>query len=138
MYKLLINCPLGEQQIIQVGEGGDYYDLNRIEWDERKDGKLPDAITLGKMKRNGKKLDTLPDYLPGHAAFIAAQQAKIEQQTKKAQLDTDTKGDSDLSVLRDMTGPEIDDWFNVHIKTVNDSSKLLKKVIKSLVKQNLL
>lgn len=138
MFNLLINCPLGEQKIIEVGEGGGYYDLKRVEWDERKDGALPDGITLGKMKRNGKTLDTLPDYLPDHLAFLAAQQTRFDQQAKKTQLDTDTQSDGDLSVLRSMSGSQIDEWFTANIKTVNDASKLLKKVVKSLVKQNLL
>ncbi len=137
MYKLLINCPAGEQQIIQVGQGGNYYDQNRVIWDERTDGKIPD-VTLGKMVRNGKKLDTLPDYLPDHAAFLATQQTRIDQQNKKSQLETDTKGDSDLSLLRGMSGSEIDDWFAANITKQDQASKLLKKIVKSLVKQNLL
>jgi len=137
MYKLLINCPQGEQQIIKVGEGGNYFDSTRVIWDERSDGTLPD-VTLGKMRRNGKALETLPDYLPEHSAFLATVQARSDLQTKKSQLDTDTKQDGDLSVLRDMSGSQIDDWFAANIKTVSDSSKLLKKVVKSLVKQNLL
>lgn len=137
MYKLLINCPLGEQQVIQVGQGGNYFDSARVIWDERKDGALPDVI-LGKMRRNGKVLETLTDYLPEHSSYLATVQARADLQTKKSQLDTDTKQDGDLSVLRDMSGAQIDDWFTANIKTVNDASKLLKKVVKSLVKQNLL
>ena len=50
MTKLLVNAPTGEQQIITVGEGGGYFDINRVLWDERIDGGLPD-ITLGGMVR---------------------------------------------------------------------------------------
>jgi len=50
MTKLLVNAPTGEQQIITVGEGGAYCDINRVLWDERIDGELPD-ITLGGMVR---------------------------------------------------------------------------------------
>lgn len=138
MFNLLINCPLGEQKIIEVGEGGGYFDLKRVEWDERKDGALPEGITLGKMKRNGKTLDTLPNYLPEHLAFLAAQQTRLDQQAKKTQLDTDTQSDGDLLVLRRMSGAQIDEWFTVNITNVNQASKLLKKIVKSLVKQNLL
>ena len=138
MYKLLINCPLGEQQIISIGEGGWYFDLDRVEWDERKDGTLPANITLGKMKRKGDILETLPDYLPDHLAFLAATQAKTDLQIKKEQLATDTKNDGDFSVLRNMSGTEIDDWFTLNITNTNQVAKLLKKVVKSLVKQNLL
>ena len=138
MFNLLINCPLGEQKIIQVGEGGGYFDLDRVEWDERKDGTLPANITLGKMKRKGDILETLPDYLPDHLAFLAATQAKTDLQIKKEQLATDTKNDGDFSVLRNMSGTEIDDWFTLNITNTNQVAKLLKKVVKSLVKQNLL
>lgn len=138
MFKLLINCPLGEQQEIQVGEGGDYYDLNRVEWDERKDGPLPKDIIIGKMKRSGKTLITLPDYLPEHAAFIAAQQAKLDRQTKISQLDADVKGDSDLSLLRDMSSAQIDDWFAANVTNANQLIKFTKKLTKVLVKQGTL
>ena len=50
MTKLLVNSPQGIQQIIEVGEGGGYFDSARVLWDERADGALP-AITLGGMKR---------------------------------------------------------------------------------------
>lgn len=138
MFKLLVNCPTGEQQVIKVGVGGGYFDQSRVEWDERVDGVLPEGIVLGKMKRNGGILETLPDYLPGHAAFLAAQQKRTDQQAKRVQLETDTTGDNDLTVLRSMSGTEIDDWFTLNITNTNQAAKLLKKVVKSLIKQNLL
>jgi len=137
MYKLLINSPIGNQYVDLIDKTGNYFDPARVIWDERIDGALPDVI-LGKMRRNGKALETLSDYLPEHSAFLATVQARSDLQTKKSQLDTDTKQDGDLSVLRDMSGAQIDEWFTANIKTVNDASKLLKKVVKSLVKQNLL
>ena len=90
------------------------------------------------MKRKGDILETLPDYLPDHLAFLAATQAKTDLQIKKEQLATDTKNDGDFSVLRNMSGTEIDDWFTLNITNTNQVAKLLKKVVKSLVKQNLL
>lgn len=138
MYKLLINCPQGEQQIIKIGEGGSYFDMSLVIWDERTDGKLPDDITLGKMRRNGKALETLPDYLPDHAAFVAALQAKTDQQTKKTQLETDTKSDGDLALLRAMSGTEIDDWFTANVTNSNQAIRLLKKVVKTLARKDLL
>ena len=50
MIKILVNTPSGTQEIIDVGNGGGYFDSARVLWDERQDGPLP-AITLGGMKR---------------------------------------------------------------------------------------
>lgn len=55
MKKLLVNAPSGAQQIIEVGEGGGYFDNSRVVWDERTDGPLPE-ITLGGMVRSGGSL----------------------------------------------------------------------------------
>lgn len=52
MSKLLVNAPSGAQEIIEVGEGGGYFDDARVLWDEREDGPLP-AIALGGMVRQG-------------------------------------------------------------------------------------
>lgn len=53
--KLLINAPSGNQQIIEVSDGGGYFDPARVLWDEREDGPLPE-ITLGGMVREGGAL----------------------------------------------------------------------------------
>lgn len=55
MNKLLVNAPSGAQELIEVGEGGGYFDTSRVLWDEREDGPLP-AITLGGMVRSGSAL----------------------------------------------------------------------------------
>lgn len=55
MSKLLVNAPSGAQEIIEVGEGGGYFDIARVLWDEREDGPLP-QITLGGMVRSGAGL----------------------------------------------------------------------------------
>ena len=41
--RLLVNAPSGYQEVIEVGEGGGYFDLSRVLWDERTDGPLPDV-----------------------------------------------------------------------------------------------
>lgn len=51
MAKLLVNAPTGRQELIEIGEGGDYYDASRVLWDERVDGHLPEGITVGGMTR---------------------------------------------------------------------------------------
>lgn len=53
--KLLVNTPLGTQEVIEILEGGGYFDLNLVLWDERIDGPLPE-ITIGGMIRDGDNL----------------------------------------------------------------------------------
>ncbi len=53
--KLLVNAQGGAQELIEVGEGGGYFDPARVLWDERTDGPLP-QITLGGMVREGGSL----------------------------------------------------------------------------------
>ena len=55
MSKLLVNTPTGLQELIEVGEGGGYFDASRVLWDERIDGVLP-SITVGGMVRQGNQL----------------------------------------------------------------------------------
>lgn len=55
MNKLLVNAPTGAQEVIEVSEGGGYFDNSRVLWDERTDGPLPE-ITLGGMVREGNAL----------------------------------------------------------------------------------
>jgi len=50
--KILVNAPTGVQEVIDLGPGGAYFDLDRVLWDERTDGPMPD-ITLGGMVREG-------------------------------------------------------------------------------------
>lgn len=64
--------------MIEVGEGGGYFDPARVLWDERADGPLP-AITLGGMKRVGKNLVF-------DAAILAAQPVDVPVPDKRAVL----------------------------------------------------
>lgn len=138
MVKLLVNSPTGEQQLIMIDVGGEYFDMSLVEWDERTDGILPPDITLGKMVRNGEALDVLPDYLPDHAAYAEIKQAAADIDAKKIDLDSETKKDGDLAALRLMNGDEVDIWFDQNIVDADQHMILFKKVVKSLIKQNLL
>ena len=73
MHKLLVNAPSGDQQVIEVREGGGYFDPARVLWDERLDGPLPE-ITLGGMVRDGDSLVVDSDLLASTTAAILAQQ----------------------------------------------------------------
>lgn len=55
MAKLLVNAPDGVQKVIEVSDGGGYFDASLVIWDERIDGPLPE-ITEGGMVRDGALL----------------------------------------------------------------------------------
>lgn len=55
MKKLLVNAPSGKQELIEVGDGGGYFDSSRVLWDERIDGPVP-SVTIGGMVRAGDSL----------------------------------------------------------------------------------
>lgn len=76
--KLLVNTPSGKQEVIEIGSGGGYFDDARVVWDERKDGKMPDDIQIGKMKRINNTLVTSDEFIPEHIA--ATEQESIKQQ----------------------------------------------------------
>jgi hypothetical protein len=67
MIKLLVNTPTGCQEVIEVGNGGGYFDPSRVLWDERVDGPLPE-ITLGGMVRNGAALEFSQARMAEHTA----------------------------------------------------------------------
>jgi hypothetical protein len=51
--RLLIIDPSFGRQLIEIGEGGSYNDPERVLWDERMDGPLPDADIGGLTRING-------------------------------------------------------------------------------------
>lgn len=77
MAKLLVDSPIGEQILLDIDDTGSYFDPNLVQWDERKDGTMPE-ITLGKMQRVGNELVTLPDFLPSHAAAVYQKNFPLE------------------------------------------------------------
>ena len=76
--KLLVNTPSGKQEVIEIGLGGGYFDDSRVVWDERKDGKLPDDIQIGKMQRVNNALVTSDEFI--HEHVVATEQESIKQQ----------------------------------------------------------
>lgn len=93
MPKLLINAPTGAQEVIDIGQGGGYFDPARVLWDERIDGPLP-AITLGGMARTGNDLAFSQARMDEHLGAInrPAVQARsdgnagVRLETQKAHL----------------------------------------------------
>lgn len=76
--KLLVNTPSGKQEVIEIGAGGGYFDNARVVWDERKDGKLPDDIQIGKMHRVNNALVTSDEFI--HEHVVATEHESIKQQ----------------------------------------------------------
>lgn len=75
---LLVDAPSGRQEIITVGEGGGYFDPDRVVWDERTDGTLP-TITLGGMVRVSGNLEFDQTRMNQHLAVLVPQeQAAIQ------------------------------------------------------------
>ncbi|HYD58978.1 MAG TPA: hypothetical protein VEC35_01390 [Noviherbaspirillum sp.] len=76
MSKLLVNSPIGTQEVIEIGEGGGYFDQSRVLWDERKDGPLPE-ITLGGMVRQGSSLVFSQIRMDEHNAALQPTQEQL-------------------------------------------------------------
>lgn len=76
--KLLVNNPSGGQEIVNIGDGGAYFDPKRVLWDERDDGPMP-IITLGGMTRVGDALVLDKDLLTAakSSALAAAKAAAV-------------------------------------------------------------
>lgn len=81
--KLLVNAPSGKQEVIEVGEGGGYFDPSRVLWDEREDGPLPE-ITLGGMVRNGGALEFSQDRMDEHTEASGPTRAQRKQARAEA------------------------------------------------------
>jgi hypothetical protein len=74
MNKLLVNAPSGTQEVIEVGEGGGYFDQSRVLWDESQQGPIPqeminDAIAAQTVRTVNADID----------AQIRALEARITQ-----------------------------------------------------------
>jgi hypothetical protein len=71
-------------------------------------------------------------------AYLAERDAEIAAATRKSGLESEVKGDSDLATLRSMSNSEINDWFDLNVTNLNQCIRLLKKVVKSLARKDIL
>ena len=94
---MLVNTPLGLQQLIEIEDGGSYFDSSLVVWDERADGTLP-LITLGGMKRVGNELVFDEQLIAAHNAVKDAEQAKSIRNSR-----TEMLKDSDWTQITDAT-----------------------------------
>lgn len=77
MYKLLVEYPDGNQQVVEITGTGGFFDQSRVLWDERADGSLPEDFELGKMSRANGKLIKSESFIPGHVAYINEKNQEI-------------------------------------------------------------
>lgn len=113
--KILVNAPSGIQEVIEIEDGGGYFDPALVLWDERGDGPLP-AITLGAMVRNGSALEFDQARMDADTGLKVARQAaevRAERTEKLRASDWTQIADSPASkpdwiqyrqALRDITG----------------------------------
>ncbi len=135
MPKLIVNSPSGEQKIEVISDTGSYFDKALIVWDERLHGILPDVVPLGKIKRDGKKLIELDEFIPEHLEFIEKVEVKrIQEVTEKAKKEATQQAiesDEILLQLKDLDSNGIDEWFKANGKT--KSEDVLKFMVKALI-----
>lgn len=131
MFKLLINSPIGTQQVIEITATGSYFDSARVLWDERTDGTLP-AITLGGMVRQGDSLVFDQSTKDAHDAAIAVIQTHVDRHQG---LDAEINGDSTLASLKQMGNTEINNWFDNNITDASSAIQLLKRIVKVLIRR---
>jgi hypothetical protein len=138
MIKIIVNAPTGQQEEIKIDESGSYFDSALIVWDERKDKPLHDNYTLGKLVRVGNEVTEQADFIESHAAIILANEEKAQYETKKEAIAQSIDADVDLESLRKMSDAEIDDWFSKNVTSEGPIENMLKKVVKALIKNNIL
>jgi hypothetical protein len=87
MAKMIVNAPSGEQQIIEVGRGGEYFDMSLVIWDERKDGAINGSVDIvpGQMVRDCNNIIKLDTVLPEHQKWLDAK-PKPEPDTDYAKM----------------------------------------------------
>ncbi len=87
MPKIIINNPQDEQELVEIGTGGSYFDLSRVLWDDRKDGALPPIAepNIGGLVRVGNALAVDAAKLAAYQARKAAEAAeKAAKEAEKA------------------------------------------------------
>ena len=93
MKTLLVDTPTRVQALLNVGDGGGYFDPASVLWDTREDGPMP-SITLGGMVRQGNTLVFDQDRMDEHTAVtLAAGRAQVLERIKAhRELLSDTGG----------------------------------------------
>lgn len=119
MAKLLVNASTGEQQILEVGVGGNYFDTSRVLWDERVDGDMP-AIQLGGMKRVNDSLVFDAELLTAHNVAKAVMDNEEFNAPIKAQIAA-----LDLKRIRPLAEGD-----TVYLAKLNEQIKALRAQMK--------
>lgn len=72
--RILVNTPQGTHEIIQIGEGGGYFDDARVIWDERVSGPIPDEM-VEEVEQEAAGRVPVPAVVPMLNAHLALIQA---------------------------------------------------------------
>lgn len=96
MAKLLVDNPLGIQEVIQVGEGGGYFDPERVLWDERIHGVMDEAGMVSNI--GGWARDKNGALVFDAAKKISSDSAKAANDAKRA--DQESKKDARIAALK--------------------------------------
>lgn len=78
MRKLLVNAPTGRLEIVEVGEGGGYFDESLIVHDERKDGPL----TVPAKPKGAGKVPRVAGYSKGAVTWALDDEPAKPELTK--------------------------------------------------------
>ena len=122
MDQLLVNAPSGQQEIIIVGEGGGYFDLSRVLWDERADGPLP-AVTLGGMVRIGDALvfdQVLFDQSSAPAPVVPASVPMLNARLALIAAGLSSVVDEHIAAMPDVAGEEARAYWNFALNVRRD------------------
>lgn len=103
MAKILVDTPQNTQEVIEVGEGGGYFDPARVLWDERADGDMP-QITLGGMVMLNGALSFSNDRLAVHEKALekAAKPAPLAERLVSALVAKGILTEADASKLKEV------------------------------------
>lgn len=129
--KLLVNAPTGLQELIEIGEGGNYFDPTRVLWDERADGELP-PITLGGMARSGNALVFSQAVMNATAAVRAPIDAEAQ---RKAAIETAIANDTTIASLKAMSNADFDTWWAANVTNLAQALGLLKRLTRVVIRR---
>lgn len=122
MSQLLVNTPLGTQEIIVVGVGGRYFDQARVLWDDRTDGPLP-AVTLGGMRRVGGALvfdQALFDQTAVPAPAVPASVPMLNARLALIAAGLSSAVDEHIAALSGVAGEEARAYWNFALNVRRD------------------
>jgi hypothetical protein len=130
--KLLVNTPSNIQELITIQEGGSYFDLTRVVWDERVDGLLDPSIVPGGLVRQGNTLVIDAAQKTIHDDAVAA---RLASQQREETLDSVIASDTQIQQLKAMTSDEFDTWWSANVTTLAQANNVLKRIARVVIRR---